>query len=169
MMKDNLSDDFEEDFLDGNTDSISFTQEELCESPKLRITEGVLIHDFPNDRILTRSQIKSRNIHQENLFKDSQRNKDKIEEIEDRNDPLDKGSDTEDDKNIDDEEEKSVINNENQIPRIKPSIIDFQRFKNNVIKTDLLFLRKDNIVYFIDTNGKTQAHKNCSNETISQN
>jgi len=36
---DNLSDDLEEDLLDKNTDSIPFTQEELCESPKLQITE----------------------------------------------------------------------------------------------------------------------------------
>jgi len=33
---DNLSDDLEEHLLDGNTDSIPFTQEELCESPKLQ-------------------------------------------------------------------------------------------------------------------------------------
>jgi len=32
---DNLSDDLEEDLLDGHADSISFTQEKLCESPKL--------------------------------------------------------------------------------------------------------------------------------------
>jgi len=129
---DNLN--LEEDLLDGNTDSISVTQEDLCESPKLQITEGVLIHDPPNDRILTRSQTKSRNIDRENLFKNLQRNKDEIEEIENRNDSPDKGSDEgidEDDKNTDDEEEKSVINNdnENQIPRIKPNIIDIQTFK----------------------------------------
>jgi len=36
--------------------------------------------------------------------------------------------------------------------RIKSNIIDIQTFKNNVIETrDLLFLRKDNIAYFIDT------------------
>jgi len=32
---------------DKNLDSIPFTQEELCESPKLQITEKALIHDFP--------------------------------------------------------------------------------------------------------------------------
>jgi len=95
---DHLSDDLEEHLLDGNTDSIPFIQE-LCETPKLQITEAVLIHDPPNDRILTRSQTKSRNIDRENSFKTSQRNKDEIEEIENRNDPPDKGSDTEDDKN----------------------------------------------------------------------
>jgi len=35
-----------------NTDSIPFTQEKLCESSKLQITERALIHDPPrNDRI----------------------------------------------------------------------------------------------------------------------
>jgi len=115
--------------LDGITDSIPFTQEELCELSKLQITEGVLIRDFPNDRILTQSQTKSRNIDRENSFKHSQKNKDEIKEIEKRNDPPDKENDTEDDKNTVDEEEKSVINNnnENQIPRIKPSIINIQK------------------------------------------
>jgi len=44
-----LSDD---DLPDENLDSIPFTQEELCESPKLQITEKALIHDPPiYDRI----------------------------------------------------------------------------------------------------------------------
>jgi len=68
----------------------------------------------------------------------------------------DKGSDTENDEKTDNEEEKSIINdNENQIPRINPSIIDIQIFKNSVIETgDLLFLRKNNVAYFVDTNGR---------------
>jgi len=103
---------------------------ELCESLKLQITEGVLINDPSNDRILTRSQTKNRNINLKKSFKDSHRNKDEIAEIEDRNDPPNKGSNTEDDKTTDDEEERSVVNNdnENQIPRINPSIIDIQTF-----------------------------------------
>jgi len=84
-----------------------------------------------------------------------QKHKDEIEEIEDRNDPPDKRNDIEDDENIDDEEEKSITNdNENQIPRTNLSIIDIQIFKNSVIVTRNLFLRKDNVAYFIDTNGK---------------
>jgi len=151
---DNLSADLEKDLFDEHADSMPFTQEELCESPKLQITERALIHDPPrNDRILTRSQTKSRNIDQEKSFNDSQRDENEIKEIKDRNDPPDKGSDTEDDEKTDDEEEKSVINNnENQSPRINPSIIDIQTFKNSVIETsDLLFLRKDNVAYFVDT------------------
>jgi len=38
---------------------------------------------------------------------------------------------------------------------MNPSIIDIQTFKNSVIETrDLLFLRKDNVAYFVDTNEK---------------
>jgi len=51
---DNLSNAIEENLLNGNIDSILFTQEELCESSKLQITERALIHDSPrNDRMLT--------------------------------------------------------------------------------------------------------------------
>jgi len=49
-------------------------------------------------------------------------------------------------------DEESINDKENQIPRIKFSITDIQTFKNNVIETrDLLFLRKD-VTYFIDSN-----------------
>jgi len=37
-----------------------------------------------------------------------------------------------------------------------PTITNIQTFKNNVINSrDLLFLRKDNIAYFVDINGKS--------------
>jgi len=56
---DNLSDDLKEDLLDGHTDSIPFTQEELCESSKLQITERAIIYDLPrNNRILTPNKAK---------------------------------------------------------------------------------------------------------------
>jgi len=45
-----------------------------------------------------------------------QRNKDEIEEIKNRNDSPDKGSNTKDDKNIDDEEKSIINDNKNQIP-----------------------------------------------------
>jgi len=91
-----LSDDLGKDLLDEHADSILFTLEELCESPKLQITKRALIYDSPrNDKILTRSQTRNRNINQEKSLKSSQRNKDEIEEKENRNDPLDKSSETE--------------------------------------------------------------------------
>jgi len=37
----------DDDLPDENLDSIPFMQEELCESPKLQITEKALIHDPP--------------------------------------------------------------------------------------------------------------------------
>lgn len=37
----------------------------------------------------------------------------------------------------------------------KPTISNIQTIKNNIIDSrDLLFLRKDNVAYFVDTNGK---------------
>jgi len=89
---------------DKNLDSIPFTREELCEPPKLPITEKALIHDLPKyDRIQTRSQTRNKNIHQEtSLDKLQEYDKitDKIEEMEDRNNPPDKESDIEDKRSI---------------------------------------------------------------------
>jgi len=138
---DNLSDDIEKNLLNGNTDSILFTQEELCESSKLQITERVLIHDSPrNDRILTRSQVKDKNIDQEKSFKNSRRNKDEIEEIENRNDPPGKESDTEmmtkTPTTTNDKEKSSINDKENQIPRIKPNITQAHKKKGLCWSTD---------------------------------
>jgi len=74
--------------------------------------------------------------------------------MEDRNDPPDKESDIEDDKGIDSKEDLN-IRKKNQTSQIKPTIIDIQTLKSNTVKSrDLLFLRKDNIAYFVDINGK---------------
>jgi len=79
-----------------------FTQEELCEPPKLQITEKALIYDLPKyDRIQTRSETRNKNISQETSLDKLQEYADRIEEMEDRNDPLDKENDIEDDKSID--------------------------------------------------------------------
>jgi len=75
--------------------------------------------------------------------------------MEDRNDPSDKESDIEDDKSINSKEDLNIRNDENHMPQMKPAITNIQTFKNNVIDSrDLLFLRKDNIAYFVDINGK---------------
>jgi len=80
---------------------------------------------------------------------------DKIEEMEDRNDPPDKKGDIEDDKSIDSKEDLNIKNDENQMSQMKPTITDIQTFKSNVIDSrDLSFLRKDNIAYFVDVSGK---------------
>jgi len=72
-------------------DSIPFTQEELCEPPKLQNTEKALIHDLPKyDRIQTRSQTRNKNTHQKTSLDRPQEYADKIEEMEDRNDPPNK-------------------------------------------------------------------------------
>jgi len=72
----------------------------LCEAQKLQITEK-LVYDPPKyDRIQTRSQTRNKNIRQETSLEKLQKYADEIEEMEDRNDPSDKESDIEDDKNI---------------------------------------------------------------------
>jgi len=145
------------DLPDENLDSIPFTQEELCGSSKLQITEKALIHDLPKyDRIQTRSQIcRNKNIHQETSLDILQKYADKIEEMEDRNDPPDEESDIEDDESIDSEEDLNIKNDENQMSQIKPTVTDIQTFKSNIIDShDLLFLRRDNIAYFVDVIGK---------------
>jgi len=140
------------DLPEESSDSIPFTQEELCEPSKLQITEKALIHDLPRyDRIQTRSQTRNKNIRQETSPDKLQEYADKIEEMEDGNDS-DKESDIEDDKSIDSKED---LNDENQMSQVKPTITDIQTFKSNIIDSrDLLFLRKDNIAYFVDINGK---------------
>jgi len=103
-----------DDLHDENLDSIPFTQEELCEPSKLQITEKTLIHDhLKYNRIQTRSQTRKKNIRQETSLDKLQEYADKIEEMEDRNDPSDKKSDIEDDKNIDSKEDLNIRNDEN--------------------------------------------------------
>jgi len=142
---------------DKNLDFIPFMQEELREPPKLQIIEKALIHDLPKYVIEFKLEAKRKikifvkKYHPEKL----QEYADKIEEMEDRNDSPDKKSDIEDDKSIDNKEDLNIKNNENQMSHMKPTIIDIQTFKGNVIDIrDLLFLRKDNIAYFDDINGK---------------
>jgi len=109
MLDDNLSNE--------NTDSISFTHEELCKPSRLQITEEILIHEPPNcNRIQTRSQTKNKNIRQEIL---SQENENKIKEVGNRNDPPDKERDIEENASIDDENEELDKNNKNQGSKIK--------------------------------------------------
>jgi len=99
-----------------------------------------------------------KNIHQETSLDKLQEYADKIEEMEDRNDPSDKESDIEDNKSKDSKENLNIRNDKNQMPQMKPTITNIQTFKNNVIDSrDLLFLRKDNIAYFVDINGKPLA------------
>jgi len=93
--------------------SISFTQEELCEPQKLQITEKALIHLPKYDKIQTRSQTRNKNIRQETSFDKLQEYADKIKEMEDGNDPPDKESDIEDDKTIDSKEDLN-----NRFPRL---------------------------------------------------
>jgi len=87
-------------------DSICLTQEELCELPKLQITEKAFIYDLPKyNRIQTQSQTRNKNTRQEKALDKLQEYADKIKEMENRNDSPDKESDIEDDKSIDNKED----------------------------------------------------------------
>ncbi|KAL6263107.1 hypothetical protein P5V15_005909 [Pogonomyrmex californicus] len=53
------------------------------------------------------------------------------------------------------EEENNEKNEEDDLRKTKPVIVENQALKSNIIDSrELLFLRKDNIVYFVDINGK---------------
>ncbi|KAL6268253.1 hypothetical protein P5V15_001368 [Pogonomyrmex californicus] len=78
------------------------------------------------------------------------------QEIEDQTNKSDK--EKESDKNTDDEEGSEITNEENEelssIDKLNPTIIDYKLMKNNVVDShELLFLRKDNIAYFVDVDG----------------
>lgn len=66
-------------------------------------------------------------------------------------------------KNKEIQKKKSIFKKNN-----KPTINNQQIIKNNIIKScDLVFLRKDNTAYFVDTNGKS-LHS-CSQKLFEQN
>jgi len=72
--------------------------------------------------------------------------------MQDRNDPPDKESNTEEDEG-DDKKENEDIDKKDGKPegKTKPSIVEDQIIKNNVLDSrELLSLRKDNVTYFID-------------------
>ena len=78
--------------------------------------------------------------------------------IKDRNDSLDGEGDAESD-NEEENQEKEEFEEGHKIQKLKgktgPIIVNDQIIKNNILDSrDLLFLRKDNVAYFVDTNGR---------------
>lgn len=97
------------------------------------------------------------------LLKGLRECKDKVKEMEDKNDPPDKLSEGE--KTYDENEEQEDGNQNQVISKVckKPTVINIQTFKENIIETrDLLFLRKDNITYLTDTNGTCLFSPPCA-------
>lgn len=132
--------------MEEETDMTPLTSQELEGSEPEQITETILIHEPPVvEKRLTRSQT--------TLQKQRQASHSKInaeaEETEKRND----SSDSEEGEVIEEqrgEEEEIELENKNEKEDKLDPIIDFC----NVIESkELLFLRKDNITYFVDTNG----------------
>jgi len=151
-----LSDEEIENFLtenelaDKNVDAIPLTYRKSYEPEK--IVEKALIHDHPKyNRVQTRSQTVKDKVK---LFEGSQELENKIEEIEDRNDPPDKESDIESNKGSESDEAK-IADSKIRNRQTKPNITDIQTLKSNIIESrDLLFLRKDNVTYFVNIDGK---------------
>ncbi|KAM0730323.1 Retrovirus-related Pol polyprotein from transposon 17.6 [Formica fusca] len=144
----------ESDLLNNNNDTLPFTQTELNEPDYLSITEKALIHDPPKqNKIQTRSRTARQSIEQNKITNELHRDEGEIEEIEERNDPPDKISDSE--KEDEEENEQDIINKNLKSRKTKPAFIENGITHGNVIDSrELLFLRKDNIVYFVDTQGK---------------
>ena len=132
------------------SDSIPFTQEEL-EEPSTQKVERALIHDPPKPkRMLTRSQTAQRTILDSNEIT-KERNENEIILLSDKNDPPDK----EDSNSKSEEEEEDKNNSSDEYSKHKPTVISSQTINKNIIESrDLLFLRKDNLAYFVDINGK---------------
>lgn len=123
------------------------------------------VHNFSNRRI-TRSQTKNNNLEQIRSA-NSQEYTDKILEIKNRNDLPDKGDIEDDERGYAEDEERQnenrnskdeeiVEENANEKSKAKPRLtIKHQVVKNNIVDSrELLFLRKDNEAYFVNTNGK---------------
>ncbi|KAL6266190.1 hypothetical protein P5V15_003050 [Pogonomyrmex californicus] len=103
--------------------------------------------------MLTRSQMT--NERNKRLKLTQTQGENEINEIEGQISKNDK--EEENDEETDDEEGSEIINEGNKelsTNKLKPTIIDNKLIKNNVVDfRELLFLRKDNVAYFVDVNG----------------
>lgn len=135
----NKNDDFhlsdtetDEPFYDNIIVSLSAKESELIKSllPK-------------RDLVQIRSQI----ARHQGQHKDFLNNEEIIKETEGRIDPSDKDYDKDDEE--EEENEKEIINQNLKTAKAKST-----ENKNNVETRELLFLRKDNMMHFVDTDGK---------------
>ncbi|KAL0128587.1 hypothetical protein PUN28_003742 [Cardiocondyla obscurior] len=140
-----LSDEEEIDNVPIKNDSVPFTNQELKE-PSQEIVEQALIHDPPTERrIQTRSQTAKKERMESLKEKIIEKENERIEELEIQKE------DPDEEKESDDGSESESETDENKNLLV---ITDIQDIPNNIIETrDLLFLRKDNITYFTDTEG----------------
>ncbi|KAL6420401.1 hypothetical protein ACFW04_014528 [Cataglyphis niger] len=123
--------------INNNNNTLLFTSAELDEPDCLTITEKALIHNpYKPNKIQTR-------------INEPHDNGEEIQEIIEGNDPPDKISEDEE------ETEEDIINQNLKAGKIKPTIIENRTIKSNIIDSrKILFLRKDNVAYFVDTQGK---------------
>lgn len=108
--------------------------------------------DSPENNALSRTMEKLTQLPKLNNIqtRDQTMRQNKIEQPERRNDPPDKNHGNEEKE----ENEEDLINQNLKIRKAKPKIIENKIVKNNIIDSrELLFLRKDNVAYFVDTQG----------------
>ncbi|KAL6431966.1 hypothetical protein ACFW04_007416 [Cataglyphis niger] len=137
----------ESNLLNNNSDTLPFTSAELDEPDYLTITEKALIHNpYEPNKIQTRSQTKRENWEQNKIADEPYDNEEEIQEIIKENDPSDKISED------GEENEEDIINQNLKARKVKPAIIENRITKSNIIDShELLFLRIDNVAYFVDT------------------
>ncbi|KAL6421668.1 hypothetical protein ACFW04_014483 [Cataglyphis niger] len=138
------------EMLENSDTTLPFTSAELDEPDYLTITEKALIHNpYEPNKIQTRSQTKRENWEQNKIADKPYDNEEEIQEIIKENDPSDKISED------GEENEEDIINQNLKARKVKPAIIENRITKSNIIDSrELLFLRKDNVAYFVDTQGK---------------
>lgn len=125
----------EKEIVGYNTDSIPFTKEELADPPAQQITETAIIHDpATSRRVLTRSQTAQLNRKRLHDIDDITNEEEQFQGKRNEESPQ-KTDRCENVEEIIDTTENTVINN------------------NIVESRELLFLRKDNVAYFMNTNG----------------
>ena len=138
--------------------SISYTKGDR-ETTRVTNYGKAITRNIPqSNKIQTRSQTtKNRDAQQDKLSRDFPQQENETERAKDRNDSLDGEGDAESD-NEEENQEKEEFEG-HKIQKLKgktgPIIVNDQIIKNNILDfRDLLFLRKDNVAYFIDTNGR---------------
>ncbi|KAL6421531.1 hypothetical protein ACFW04_014290 [Cataglyphis niger] len=119
----------ESNLLNNNSNTLPFTSAELDEPDYLTITE--------------------KNWEQNKIADEPYDNEEEIQEIIKENDPSDKISED------GEENEEDIINQNLKAKKVKPAIIENRITKSNIIDSrELLFLRKDNVAYFVNTQRK---------------
>ena len=137
-----------------NTVSIPFTKEELNE-PTIQITEKALIHDPPSRGTRMQTRSRTAKLKEQKETTKSLDDADEIRPLEEKTDPPDKNYIDDNDEDLEKEEDTSRNNQHPTLKaKLKSTIVNNQFNSGNIVDSrELLFLRKDNVAYFVDTKG----------------